>query len=218
MYVKELALAVVDGIVSIPADLAYGLRRTFEDLGGSGQTVRLENAAERQRVLNVIKQAFDFSKSDAGPIAKIVKIILDEFYGKLSDELLEKIAKKAGIGTVFLGARTTTQVALVNAISKILTEQIAIAFIAKRFAKLGVGVALTALLIQGLLERASESTKKLFSSHPKIYIELKGQNLDMAYFIVEDAMAPIMEAIKVYNIDKKRFKQLLKDIENNYVD
>lgn len=130
----------------------------------------------------------------------------------------KRLQKKAGINTAFLGTRITTQVALVNAISKILTEQIAITFIAKRFAKLGVGLALTALLIQGLLERASESAKKLFSSHPKIYIELKGQNLDMAYFIVEDAMAPIMEAIRVYNIDETKFKQLLKDIENDYVD
>jgi len=39
MYAKEIALAVFDGIISIPIDLAYGVRRTFEDFGGSGNAL-----------------------------------------------------------------------------------------------------------------------------------------------------------------------------------
>lgn len=50
MYAKEIALAVFDGVVSIPIDLAYGVRRTFEDFGGSGSATRVANMAENKRV------------------------------------------------------------------------------------------------------------------------------------------------------------------------
>lgn len=217
MYTKEIALAVIEGVVSIPTDLALGLRRTFEDFGGSGRIVRLENAAERQRASLAIKNAIDFAKSNSGPIGKIVTIILNELYGFVPDDTLEKIAKKAGLGASFLGTRVATQIALVDVISKMITQQVAVLFLAKRTTKIGVGVVFSLILVQGLFERASEAGKRLQVSHPKIYIELKGQNLDMAYFIVEGAMIPVMEAIRAHNTNKKQFKKLLKDIENDYL-
>lgn len=48
MYAKEIALAVFDGVISIPMDLDYGVRRTFEDFGGSGNATRLNNVAENK--------------------------------------------------------------------------------------------------------------------------------------------------------------------------
>lgn len=94
MYAKEIALAVFDGVVSIPIDLAYGVRRTFEDFGGSGSATRVANMAENKRVANIIENAIKFANTDAGPITKILKVILKEFYRDLPDSVIEKAAKK----------------------------------------------------------------------------------------------------------------------------
>ncbi|WKU19452.1 hypothetical protein [Advenella alkanexedens] len=118
---KEIALAVFDGVVSIPIDLAYGVRRTFEDFGGSGSATRVANMAENKRVANIIENAIKFANTDAGPITKILKVILKEFYRDLPDSVIEKAAKKAGVGATYMTSRVSTQAALVNLIAKKLT-------------------------------------------------------------------------------------------------
>ncbi len=214
MYAKEIALAVFDGIISIPIDLAYGARRTFEDFGGSGNASRLNNVAENKRVMIIIENAIKFANTDAGPITKILKIILEEFYQSIPDEVVEKIAKKTGIGTTYMTSRVATQVALVNLIAKKLTIQITTKVIARRLAKMGVGFALGALIIQGMIEKASNSAKRLMLAHPKIYQKLRAQNIDMAYFLVEDSMSKTMEAIRIKSGDPQKFNKLLREIEN----
>ena len=62
------------GVVSIPIDLAYGVRRTFEDFGGSGRQQEA-NMAENKREANIIENAIKFANTDAGPITKILKVI-----------------------------------------------------------------------------------------------------------------------------------------------
>lgn len=118
MYAKEIALAVFDGVVSIPIDLAYGVRRTFEDFGGSGSATRVANMAENKRVANIIENAIKFANTNAGPITKILKVILEEFYRDLPDSVIEKAAKKAGVGATYMTSRVSTQAALVNLIAK----------------------------------------------------------------------------------------------------
>ncbi len=60
-------------------DLAYGTKRTYEDIAG-GKKVQAENRAERERGMQAIKMAISFGSSDTGPIAKMVKITLTGFY------------------------------------------------------------------------------------------------------------------------------------------
>lgn len=50
MYAKEIALAVFDGVISIPSDLVHGARRTYEDFGGRGNANRNTNLAENKRI------------------------------------------------------------------------------------------------------------------------------------------------------------------------
>jgi len=45
---------------------------------------RLNNVAENKRVMIIIENAIKFANTDAGPITKILKIILEEFYPKYS--------------------------------------------------------------------------------------------------------------------------------------
>lgn len=214
MYAREIALAVFDGVVSIPVDLAFGARRTFEDFGGSGRATRINNAAENRRVAIIIENAIKFANTDAGPITKVMKILLEEFYRDLPDTIIEKAAKKAGIVTTYMTSRITTQAALVNLIAKALTAQITTKVIARRLAKMGVGFVLGALIIQGMIEKASESAKRLGVTHPAIYQKLKSQNLDMAYFLVEDSMSKTMDALRIKSESPDKFNKILQEIEN----
>ena len=111
-------------------------------------------------------------------------------------------------------SRVATQAALVNLIAKKLTIQITTKVIARRLAKMGVGFALGALIIQGMIEKASNSAKRLMLTHPKIYQKLRAQNIDMAYFLVEDSMSKTMEAIRIKSGNPQKFNKLLREIEN----
>ena len=213
MYIKELASAVIDGVVSIPTDLAYGVRRTYEDIADSN-TVKAQNKAERQRIWRAINQAFDFGLSEAGPISKMVRIILTDFYDLLPDSAIETIAKKAGLGTSYMTGRVSIQVALTTLIVRKLAKEIVLKAAAKRVAKFGVGAAASALLLQGFMEKASEASKRLQRTYPKIHNSLKQNDLDMAFILVEESMQPILKAVKIYNENTEEFNRLLEGIIN----
>lgn len=211
MYIAELGKAVVEGVLSIPSDLAHGTRRTFEDVAGQ-KAVRLENQAERERIWRVIKRAIDLGSSESGPINRIVKIILTEFYDLLPDSAIESIAKKAGVGASFMAGRATTQVALVTLIANKIAKEIALRATIKRLVKFGLGAAASALLIQGFIEKASEASKRLLQNHPKIHSLLKQNDLDMAFLLVEDSMRPILAAVEMHSINATEFENLVEDI------
>ncbi len=210
---KRNSLAVFDGVVSIPVDLAYGVRRTFEDFGGSGNATRVANIAENERIVVIIDNAIKFANTNAGPITKVLKIILEEFYRDIPDSVIEKAANKSGIGATYMASRVSTK-PLVNIIAKKLTTQITAKVIARRLAKMGVGFALGTLIIQGMIEKASESAKRLRLKHPQIYNKIRSQNVDMAYFLVEDSMSKIMDAISTKSGNPEAFNKLLQEMEN----
>ena len=213
LYIVELGKAAIQGVISIPMDLAYGARRTFEDVAGSAR-VRLENRAERERGMRAIKMAINFGSSESGPIAKMVKIVLTEFYDFLPDSAIESIAKKAGVGTSFMAGRVSTQLTLTTLVSQRLAKEIVVKAIAQRAVKLGVGGAASALLIQGFIEKASEASKRLQLLSPKLYSKFREKNLDMAYIIIEDSMAPLLEAIRIHGKSKAEFETLIEKMLN----
>lgn len=208
MYLLELGKAAIEGVISIPVDLAYGARRSYEDIVGSSR-VKQENRAERDRAFQVIKMAINLGSDESGPIAKMVKLVLTEFYDLLSDSAIESIAKKAGIGASFMGGRVSTQLALTTLLSQKLTKEIAVRVTVKRVIKFGVGVAASVLLLQGFIEKASEASKRLHTLSPKLYTKFREKNLDMAYILIEDSMSPILEAIRVHGKNKAEFEVLI---------
>ncbi len=132
----------------------------------------------------------------------------------LPDSTIEAIAKKAGLGTSYMSGRIATQVALTTLVVRKLAKEIALKSTAKRVAKFGVGAAASALLLQGLIERASNASKRLQRIHPKIHYSLKIKNLDMAFILVEDGMKPILDAIKIGHKNKDEFNRLIEGMIN----
>ena len=73
-----------------------------------------------------------------------------------------------------------------------MAERITARVIAQRLTKFGVGFAISAVLIQGLIERASNASRRLEVANPALYRKLKQENLDMIYFIAEEELAPFV--------------------------
>lgn len=217
MYVQDVAWAAFDGFISIPQNIGAGIGRTFEDVGFQGNEARLKNIAENKRAYNVIRKAVNFARSDSGPVAQAVKIILTEFYDEMPDHVITEAAKSAGVASTYMTTRIATQFALVNIISKKLTSQIATKVIARSLTRVGVGFTVSALIVQGVLENASASSQRLRRQHPQIYSKLREKDLDMIYFMIEEPMSDIMELLKFKNKKPEEFDRKIRELEHEVI-
>ena len=97
-----------------------------------------------------------------------------------------------------------------------ITQRIITNQIAKRAVKLGVGLVVSAVLIQGLLERASNASQRLKAANPKVYDRLKKQGLDMIYFMVEETLSPLIEFTKIKSENPREFQRLIDEMEEAF--
>jgi len=217
MSLLSIAEAIVSGVVSIPVDIYHGTRRTAEDVGLLGRDARLENQAERERLTNLIGEVF----RNRNILLRPVEIILDHFFDLLPDDALQRMARAApGVADAAaptvarMIARSQTQNQLKQYIGRKIVERAITRAIAQRIAKFGVGIVLSGVLLQGMLERASNAAHSLRIEHPAIYQMIRNENLDMVYFLVEDFMKPYLDAIKLAGTNQAEFRRLVQAIES----
>lgn len=224
-YAEELFEAVVSGVVSIPTTLGLGVRRTYEDVAGSSR-VKAENSAERDRMGSLLLRAVKFASSDSGPLTRMLKTILTEYYHLLPDDVLRDMATKAaksgapaaaGLGVAHQGSRMATQAALTVAISKLLAMSIGRKTAIRRMTSFGVGAAVNGLMLQGMFEEASQAAKRLRRYHPTIHSKLRAQGLEMAFFLVEKAMAPVLASIRDFNTSRGNFNRQTKQLQSKFL-
>lgn len=197
--------AAREGIVSIPMDLLYGARRTAEDLGLYGREVQRDNFDEDIRVINLIISAFQ--SRDA--LARMVEIILTDFFDKVPDEALKKMIQKSlPIVAGQQAGRIGMKIALVNLVTRKVTEKALQKIVAKRITKV-----VNIILVQGIIEQASNASKRLQNSHPRIHQELKSRNLDMLFFVVEDQLQPFLDATRLQRNFPSQFDEILERIK-----
>lgn len=209
----DISEAIISGIVSIPVDVYYGARRTAEDVGFFGNDVRLENAAERERLISLIGRVFN---GDHRMLINMIEIILNQFFDKVPDSVLQRMASAAGMRALEFGVRSATKTFLINLISsRIINRAVSRAAI-QRVTKIAVGMILTAAIWQGLLERASNASQRLRISNSGIYQTFRNQNLDMIYFLIEDHVQPYLEAVKIADTNSAEFQRLLREIERRF--
>lgn len=209
MNLFSVAGAIVEGVVQIPVDLYYGGRRTLEDVGAFGAEAAQENAAERERVLNLVQDAF----RNRGVIARMVGIIVDDFMAQLPEETVSKMSESLQHSGVRFASNKAAQFTLSAYLGRKLTEKIVTQAIAQRIAKFGVGIAVSAVLIQGLLERSSNATQRLARVNPRLHSKLKTQGLDMLYFMAEEQLAPLVTADAVKLRDPASYEAFLRSLE-----
>ena len=120
----------------------------------------------------------------------MIRIVVSDFVDKLPERTVDRLQESLAKSGIKFVARKTTQFVLVGFLGTKLTEKIITRAIAKRMAKFGVGIVISAVLIQGILERSSNASQRLMAANPVLFEKLKKQNLDVIYFLAEEELAP----------------------------
>jgi len=188
MKIADIAGAVLKGVAEIPLDLYYGTRRTFEDLGFRGAEVQKANNEERERIRALIKDAI----RNRHVLERLIRIVIDDTFEKLPHETQQKIVERMQLGGIKTTSKQGAKVVLSGYLGSKLAAAITVKVIAQRLTKLGVGFAVSALILQGFLERASNASQRLAQANPTLHRKLKSQNLDMLYFLAEAELAPFV--------------------------
>lgn len=204
MRFLSLAEAVVEGVVSVPLDIYYGGRRTLEDVGVFGAEVQHKNSQERDRIVSLIQKCIE----NRGLIEQLVSMIINDFSNRLPSSVAEKLQDNAAASGVKVISRFSTQQIFSIFLGTQLVKKIALKGVIALVTRVGVGVALTAVLLQGLIERASNASYRLHDTNPRLHRKLKDADLDMIYFLVEDMVAPF-----VCFSGESDFDQIVKKIE-----
>ena len=203
----DMSVALGQGVYSVGQDVVLGFDRTTEGLG-FGNDGRVGEIGYENRVLvgllnNLVKQGVNNRNS---PLFKAISIILEHYYLSLSDEDILKVAEKVGVGASYslgrmvLGKKLAEAIALRVAISiaasatyKALASKVGVSAGASAT---GIGAPIGLLMMQGVLQRSSLSSKRLKMHRPKLFNALqKNGNLQFIYFIVEKPMEKHIKAI-----------------------
>lgn len=186
MNIADVIKAIGSGVAEIPVDIYYGGRRTLEDAGFQGSGVKQQKAAERERVTSLITESF----RNRLLIQRMVQIILEDAFDAMSPEMQSKVTEAMVLAGAKVVSKQGAKFVLSQYLGQRLAELIATRSIAKRITKFGVGIAITAVMLQGLLERSSNASKRLLKANPIIHSKLKVKNLDVIYFLGEEELAP----------------------------
>lgn len=209
MGILDIAGAVVKGIASVPMDIYYGGRRTAEDVGLYGSRIKAENAEERERILKLIRWAIDNPRV----FQRMITIIFSDFMEKVPESLMGKIEAKMQLAGLKYASRKGAQFALVTFLGMKIADKLFVRVIAQRAAKFGIGFTVSAVLLQGTLERASNASRRLRVSSPALWKKLSDANLDMLYFLVEDEMGPFVAFIGLSRRDPQSFDRAVEQLD-----
>lgn len=209
MRLLELGEAVFDGIVSIPTDLYYGTRRTAEDLGVFGRGVQMENREELQRIGNLIRSAME----DRNVIRRAVMLVLNDFFEHLPEPVRDKILEKSTDAGVMIPARMGTQFALARVVGELLAKRITERIVVQRLVKIGTSLVLSAIVVQGLIERSSNAAKRLKKANRRLYDTLRKHELEPLYFMFEEVLAPVVSAGVYEKLDYRQYNQIMDKLQ-----
>jgi phosphate/sulfate permease len=219
----DISVVLGKGVYSVGEDIVYGIERTAEGLGASGSVRITEVGLENEQMGNLLIEALKYPLEEKGTLYKAIKIILLEYYSKFPEETLRIIAEKAGIGVGFLAGRMLIGRQIVVSVTKRILLKIAASQGFKQLSsKLGLSAVATAtgvgsvvglLMLQGMLQRASNGRKELEEWLPSISKKLKKEgNLDLLYFLIEGPMKKQLNAIKTATNSPKQFEDTAKII------
>jgi hypothetical protein len=178
--------AVAKGFISFPVTFGY-LGYDFIDTGH-----RRENLDDKDRLARLVKTA-TFNRH---LIEKVIAVFIDDFTARIDRVLMaEKIGGSIAGGIIF---SQLTGFKIGSAIS----ERAVQAFIAGT-------VVISILSIGAEASRAIYTSRYLRERNPVAYYKLKGiGDLDLLYFLIEDAVKPFEKACEVSNANKEEFNNI----------
>lgn len=214
--------ALGKGVISVGADLYYGVGRTAEGLGVSGWDRSREIGFENEYLVkNLVKMVKGGITARDSPLYKIISTILEAYFEKFPEEALKKVAQQAlGAGAYMAGRMVIGKMLAQKIAVEILTRLAATTAFKQFAAKLGVsaaagstgvGIIITLVMVQGVGQRASHASKRLRQHSPALWQDLRRQEgLDMLYFLVEEPMAKHMELIRLAHQNRPLVEQQIR--------
>lgn len=220
--VLDFSVGLGEAIVSVGEDIALGVQRSAQGLGASGSARQSQIGSENERTAKILYKALTTAPSAAThPLTLTVTHIMTKYYDVLPDEMLRALAKKAGVVAATTAAnmavRKQTKAYLIKKVVPKIASKIASSAAYRALAKRlgvsagasasGVGTLVGLLMAQGLIQRASISSRRLAIVAPDLHRTLKRDGLDMLFFLVEKPMEKQMKAIAAARANGAAFKK-----------
>mgnify|MGYP006284870867 FL=1 len=211
--------SIGESALSVGKDVGYGGQRIVESWGLTGLQRSAEIGAENERAMEMLVNLVKFGADVDGPLYQLIKIIIKhEIHEVISEELTpsqkEKIKSITGevsrnaaeyiagriLGSqaVKLIAKTIATRAATTALYKRVATQIGVS---AGSSSTGIGIPVGATIAMGVVQRASNASRRLREENPMLYRELRKHNLDMGYFLVEPVLGNLKAKIRKEVID-----------------
>ncbi|AVJ17415.1 hypothetical protein CLM71_09815 [Serratia sp. MYb239] len=143
----------------------------------------------------------------------IATIIINDCLDKLPDSAIQKIYDNMSTGGTKLASRQATQLFVVGYITKKILADALLSVAISRITRMSVGAIAGGLVIQGMIARASEASRRLLNDNPRLYWKLRHQDFDMLYFLFEGMLKPYIQLSRMHHAGDGRFEQVLNEIE-----
>ena len=216
-FVAKLLEKFGQGAAGIFKGLWRGLKRTGRGYRPSKMAeVGLENERARELLFRIAKTGVAHS----GPLFLTIELTVGYLTGTIFDGLAPELRKRIVAKAVRGGIRAAPGIAaksagktVAKAVAKKLATQLATRLagriarsalyktvlrrvaVAAAVGSSGVGIPIALLMLQGIIERASEARKRLMKDVPALYGMLYRRQLEMAYFLVEEHVAALKRTI-----------------------
>lgn len=192
----ESALGFIDGMLSVPKDIGY-LAFGFIDTDR-----RYQRETEKIRMLTAIK----YGLLENHNFIKTIETVLDIFNKTVPEDKQNAIYGKT---MASVAGRTITNSLIAGKLATIIAQR------SSFLITLRGGLIGNTLLIGGMVERCIYTSERLQQYNPEIYNRLRTRDLDLLYFLVEPALNPFVDALKIRNTQGQvAFEKLLSMVEN----
>lgn len=212
MDITQIAKAVAQGVISIPTDFYLGLERTLQDLNLSdgGSRIQQRNLNDDARVV----RAVSFLVRNRNTLSKIANIVIDDSLSHLPEPALRKIhSVLIGEATTF-SSRLTLQVAISSALGARVTGGMISSLVTRLSLRALTGVMLGGVITQGIISRACDASRRLYSKNHYLWRILRKHDYDMLYFLIEEPLKPFIEMGELVRNSPSRTEDLLRAIES----
>lgn len=192
----ESAIGFIDGVLSVPKDIGY-LAFGFIDTDS-----RYQRESEKIRMLTAIK----YGLLENHNFIKTIETVLDIFNNTVPEDKQNAIYGKT---MASVAGRTITNSLIAGKLATIIAQR------SSFLITLRGGLIGNTLLIGGMVERCIYTSERLQQYNPEIYNRLRTRDLDLLYFLVEPALNPFVDALKIRNTQGQvAFEKLLSMVEN----
>ncbi len=174
----DTAIGLTHGVLSVPQDLGYLAYGYFDT------DSRFNRETERIRLINAIR----FGILQNENFVRTIETVLDKFNQYVPESHRDRLYAKTGASVV---GRAITNSLISKKIATSIAQRSSL-MIALRG-----GVVGNILLAGGMAERSIYTSQRLQMTDPDIYYELRKKDYDFLYFLVEPALLPFIEALRV---------------------